>query len=62
MKTFPTDNSKFLTIDCPFCYKGKVEIVEKLCKVSGIRQFKTIGVKNCPICNGKRYLLLTKHE
>jgi hypothetical protein len=61
MKTFPTNNANFLSLDCPFCYHGKVEIVERSLNIAKQLYMKTIGVKFCPICQGNGYYVLTQH-
>ena len=61
MQEFLLNNPKYLTLDCQFCYNGKVEIVERSLNIAKQIYMKTIGVKYCPICEGKCFYLLTKH-
>lgn len=62
MQQLPKDSSNLINLDCPFCYNGKVEIVERSLNIAKQLYMKTIGVKFCPICNGKCYYTLTRHE
>jgi predicted methyltransferase len=61
MQTFDDNNFKTITLDCPFCYHGKVEIVERGYNIAKQIAMKTKSAKNCPVCEGKGFFLLTKH-